>query len=120
MTTKGLADRRKKSKWKNLFLIRHGESTANEVNRFAGAVDAPLTRLGRAQAMKAAHSWEGRTVDTVFVSPLARAFQTAQILLPTLRTRAGCRPGLITDARLRERNFGSFTLKNKTLIQREI
>lgn len=115
-----LTERRQKRKWKNLFLVRHGESTANEVNRFAGAVDAPLTRLGRAQATKAARGWQGRIVDSVYVSPLARAFQTAEIIHTSLRTGAGDRPVLTTDARLSERNFGAFTLRNKTLIQREI
>ncbi len=120
MRAETLADRRHKYKWRNLFLVRHGESTANEVNRFAGAVDAPLTQLGRAQATKAARSWQGQIVDTVYVSPLTRAFQTAQIIHTTLRTIEGGRPELTTDARLVERNFGSFTLRNKTLIQREI
>ena len=115
-----LSERRKTHKWQNLFLVRHGESTANEVNRFAGAVDAPLTELGRAQATKAAHSWDGQAVDTVYVSPLTRAYQTAQIILPVLRTRDGGKPELTRDERLSERNFGSFTLRNKTLIQREI
>lgn len=115
-----LSDRRNLGKWKNLFLVRHGESTANEVNRFAGGVDAPLTELGRAQALKAAHSWGGQTVDIVYVSPLSRARQTAQIIQPKLQTGDGRLPSLTVDSRLSERNFGSFTLRNKTLIQREI
>ncbi|MCP3866619.1 MAG: histidine phosphatase family protein [Gammaproteobacteria bacterium] len=115
-----LSERRRNSKWRNLFLVRHGESTANEVNRFAGMVDAPLTRLGRAQASKAARNWKDQRVDTVFVSPLSRANQTARILRDNLETTDGSKPELTTDGRLSERNFGSFTLRNKTLIQREI
>lgn len=33
-----------------LFFVRHGESTANESNIFAGVVDAPLTPFGASQA----------------------------------------------------------------------
>lgn len=114
------SDRRRNLKWGNLFLIRHGESTANEVNRFAGAVDAPLTNLGRSQADKAAVSWGTQTVDRVYVSPLTRACQTAEILMKSLSNVDGCQPELGKDARISERHFGDFTLRNKTLIQRQV
>jgi broad specificity phosphatase PhoE/predicted permease len=113
-------DRRSKQKWANLYLVRHGESTANEVNRFAGMVDAPLTDLGRAQATKAAVNWCGQTIDQVYVSPLTRAQQTAHILMSSFSTNAGAQPALGRDARLSERHFGEFTLRNKTLIQRKV
>jgi len=114
------SERRIKKKWSNLFLVRHGESTANEVNRFAGAVDTPLTDLGRAQAGKAAGDWRGPTVDRTYVSPLTRACQTAEILLNAVSNADGSRPQLREDPRLSERHFGNFTLRNKTLIQRQV
>ncbi|MEN8132548.1 MAG: histidine phosphatase family protein, partial [Pseudomonadota bacterium] len=113
-------DQRSIKKWGNLYLVRHGESTANEVNRFAGAVDAPLTDLGRAQATKAAVNWCGQTIDQVYVSPLTRAQQTAEILMDSFSNNAGIQPALGKDTRLSERNFGEFTLRNKTLIQRQV
>jgi len=105
--------------WRNLFLVRHGESTANEVNRFAGAIDAPLTELGKAQARRAGESWKFGRIDQVFVSPLTRARQTADIILgalppDTLPPAHQCRQ----DARISERFFGQFTLQNKTRLQR--
>lgn len=114
------SDRRSKKKWSNLLLVRHGESTANEVNRFAGSVNTPLTDLGRAQADKAAGNWCGRTVDEVYVSPLTRAYQTAEILLNSVADVDGNRPRLREDPRISERHFGDFTLGNKTLIQRQV
>ena len=112
-------DRRQKDIWRNLYMVRHGESTANEVNRFAGAIDAPLTELGRAQARRAGGQWRGGKIDQVYVSPLNRACQTAEIILGSLPpgtsppiTEACC------DNRICERFFGEFTLQNKTRLQR--
>ena len=70
---KMVSNRRNIEKWKNLYLVRHGESTCNEVNRFAGSIDAPLTSLGEAQANKAAKNWQGQLPDRIYTSPLQRA-----------------------------------------------
>ena len=106
------------STWKNLYLIRHGESTCNEVNRFAGAIDAPLTSLGEAQAHKAAKQWQGAPPDIIFTSPLARARRTAHIVFPD---KVSPQPYTYNiDPRISERHFGDFTLQNKTLLQRRI
>lgn len=111
-------ERRDARVWRNLFLVRHGESTANEINRFAGAIDAPLTELGRAQARRAGHGWHAGRIDNVYVSPLLRARQTADILLDTLPARALQQAEVHYDERLSERHFGDFTLQNKTRLQR--
>lgn len=99
--------------WSNLLFIRHGESTCNEANRFAGNVDAPLTRLGRAQAEKAAGTFAGPMPDRLFVSNLCRARETAEILFP--QAEAGLTHEV--DDRLTERHFGEFTLRNKAELQ---
>ncbi len=112
------AERRHAGIWSNLFLVRHGESTANEVNRFAGAIDAPLTDLGRAQARRAGGSWQSGIIDEVYVSPLVRARQTAEILLDTLPEGVMPKSEVRYDGRLSERHFGDFTLQNKTRLQR--
>lgn len=111
-------ERRHADVWSNLFLVRHGESTANEINRFAGAIDAPLTDLGRAQARRAGGSWRSGEIDEVYVSPLVRARQTAEILLDTLPRGVLPKSQVRYDGRLSERHFGDFTLQNKTRLQR--
>ena len=107
-------ERRNVKKWKNLFLVRHGESTCNEINRFAGDIDAPLTPLGREQARHAARDCRYIAPDRIFVSPLRRARQTAEILFPSER----CALAYNVDDRISERDFGSFTLNNKSFVQR--
>jgi broad specificity phosphatase PhoE len=62
------------AKWKNLYLIRHGESTCNEVNRFGGAIGAPPTALGEAQAKKTHGQWRRRLIHVACVSPLLHAW----------------------------------------------
>lgn len=111
-------ERRQHSVWKNLFLVRHGESTANEINRFAGTIDAPLTDLGRAQASRAGNGWQSGQLDRVYVSPLQRARETADILLGTPALANHTPLPITPDSRLSERHFGDFTLKNKTRLQR--
>lgn len=65
-----------------LTLVRHGQSIGNAENRLQGQSDYPLSERGRAQARALAQRWKtaGVVFDTVIASPLARAFETAQIL----------------------------------------
>lgn len=64
-----------------LILIRHGQSTANEQNRFAGQTDVPLTELGKLQAKCAAeYIIKHEKIDKIYSSDLQRAHNTA---LPT-------------------------------------
>ena len=64
-----------------LIFIRHGQSVANEQNRFAGQTNVPLTELGQAQAKCAAEYIVKREkIDKIYSSDLQRAHNTA---LPT-------------------------------------
>lgn len=63
-------------------LLRHGESEGNAQARMQGRRDYPLTALGREQAARAGQFIAGQTLAfaAVYVSPLARAFETASIV----------------------------------------
>nr|WP_281358931.1 histidine phosphatase family protein [Flexivirga aerilata] len=100
-----------------LYLVRHGESTCNTVHRIAGMKDAPLTRLGRAQAAMAARSLRGVHIDLVVSSPLSRASSTADAVFDS--TRENVVPRRVQDPRLMERDFGAWTLHSKAILQRE-
>ena len=64
-----------------LIFIRHGQSEANQQNRFAGQTNVPLTELGKAQARCAAEYITKREkIDKIYSSDLQRAHNTA---LPT-------------------------------------
>lgn len=61
-----------------LVLIRHGESTWNQENRFTGWVDVDLTDTGIAQAQEAGRLLKqaGFTFDVAYTSVLKRAIRT--------------------------------------------
>ncbi len=60
--------------------IRHGQSTANVEDAFAGHIDAPLTDLGREQAHRTAKLLCSAPIDAFICSDLCRAYETAQII----------------------------------------
>ncbi len=66
-----------------LVLIRHGESTWNEENRFTGWTDVDLTRRGVAEAKRAGKllAESGFNFDVAFTSVLKRAIRTLWIVL---------------------------------------
>lgn len=96
------------------YFMRHGESQANAQGVMGGWTDAPLTDLGQAQARAAALRLGDRVVTGLYVSPLMRAWQTAQAVL------AG-RPGLpVTMAPdLRERNWGIWEGQPVSVLRRD-
>ena len=66
-----------------LVLLRHGESTWNQENRFTGWTDVPLNEKGLGEAREAGRLMaEARLrFDIVHTSLLRRAIATAQIAL---------------------------------------
>ncbi|MDN6351215.1 MAG: 2,3-bisphosphoglycerate-dependent phosphoglycerate mutase, partial [Yaniella sp.] len=68
-----------------LVLLRHGQSTWNELNQFTGWVDVPLTDKGRTEATHAGQllTDENLLPDVVFTSLLRRAISTANLALET-------------------------------------
>ncbi|HEY8985044.1 MAG TPA: histidine phosphatase family protein [Streptomyces sp.] len=105
-----------------LFFLRHGESQANEQNRFAGRLDTPLTALGGRQAEQAAErvaalAASGVRIDEVHMSTLQRAQQTAWTVVERLPQP----PDRITvEEALTERDFGVYSGHNKSLVKKTI
>ena len=77
-----------------LFLIRHGQTTANETGTYSGQTDAKLTELGKAQAKALVPILEKYTFDKVYSSDLSRATDTQRIALPHIE---GIRTPLIRE-----------------------
>lgn len=65
-----------------LYMIRHGESTANPMLRHAGWAQVPLTAKGEQDAQVARETLKGIEFDAVYSSDLVRALQTKEIALP--------------------------------------
>ena len=64
-----------------LYLMRHGESTANLENVFAShRIDVPLSDNGTQQVEEAAKWLKSFPISVAYASPLLRAKQTAEIV----------------------------------------
>jgi len=90
------------------YLVRHGQSVSNHEGRVQGQEDVPLSGLGRAQAGATA-AWatsaagrDGRAVEELWSSPLARALDTARPIAAAL----GLAVNVLDD--LRELHAGIF------------
>ena len=60
--------------------MRHGQSTANARGVWQGQMEFPLSDEGRRQALLAGRALAREPFDAVYSSPLARAFETAEII----------------------------------------
>ena len=70
-----------------VYLLRHGETEYNTQRRYLGRTDLPLSPKGRADLVPGDFS-----PGIVYVSPLRRAVETAELLFPDAETEAV--PGL--------------------------
>ena len=93
-----------------IYLVRHGESTANRDKLITGHWDVPLTELGRQQAAETRELLKAVHFDAVYSSDLERAVQTGTIIhgqpIPPERQ--------LFD--LREVSYGKFQGQPKKLI----
>ena len=81
-----------------LIFIRHGATAGNLEKRYIGSTDEPLCDIGIAQVeVLRKHNFQA---DYLYVSPLLRTRQTAELLFPQMRYT------LVSD--FRETNFGLF------------
>ena len=92
-----------------LILIRHGQSTYNEENRFTGWKDVDLTKKGVKEATNAAKLLKDSKFDLAFTSNLIRAQKTLDIILKNLNISLP----IIKDEALNERDYGSLVGQNK-------
>ncbi|MCR4596517.1 MAG: histidine phosphatase family protein [Lachnospiraceae bacterium] len=92
-----------------LYIIRHGITDWNNERRLQGQTDIPLNDEGREMAEQARKEYRNVHFDICFCSPLARARETAEILL---RDRD---VPVMYDDRLKEMCFGIYEGAPNTL-----
>ncbi len=83
-----------------LYLIRHGQTPGNKLQRYIGTTDEPLSTEGREFLEKLTYPMP----EALYVSPLCRCVETAGILFP------GKSFHIIEE--LSECDFGEFEYKN--------
>ena len=93
-------------------LLRHGESTWNQENRFTGWTDVDLSEKGRTEAAEAGRLLKegGYTFDVAFTSVLKRAIRTLWVTLDALDLMW---IPVTQHWRLNERHYGALQGLNK-------
>ena len=103
-----------------LILIRHGQSTWNELGQWTGLTDVDLTAKGESEATAAGHTVKqalaGQPLDKAYSSVLKRAIRTGELALAA----AGLpHIDIVHHAALKERHYGDLTGKNKWEVKAE-
>ena len=99
-----------------IYIVRHGETDANNKGYAQGWTDDPLNENGRLIAELTGQGMKGIRFDCCISSPLIRAKDTAQIIL---RESENSVP-VSFDDRIKEMNFGSFertSIKDEKVIR---
>jgi 2,3-bisphosphoglycerate-dependent phosphoglycerate mutase len=97
---------------KHLVLLRHGESTWNQENRFTGWTDVGLSEKGVREAIEAGRALgrEGYTFDVAYTSVLKRAIKTLWLALEEMDLMW---IPIYNSWRLNERHYGALQGLNK-------
>lgn len=95
-----------------LVLVRHGESTWNEENRFTGWADVPLSSKGVEEATEAGRllNESNLSFDVAYTSTLSRAIKTLWIVLEQMDLMY---LPIVNTWRLNERHYGALQGLNK-------
>ncbi len=96
-----------------LYLVRHGQSIGNSLNRMLGHTDLDLTELGYKQAEMTANALRDVNFAAIYSSDLLRAKNTAQASA-TLHNL-----DVITDEGLREIHLGKWEGAYKSQLDKE-
>ena len=87
---------------KNIFVIRHGETSFNKNGRYSGRTDEPLNTIGINQAKQLAEKASCLNIGIIYCSPLKRALKTAEFI----KVKHAC--GIIIDNHFIERSIGIY------------
>ncbi|PWC19079.1 alpha-ribazole phosphatase [Brenneria roseae subsp. roseae] len=96
-----------------LFLVRHGQTEANLSGVFCGTTDVRLTEIGVAQARQVADWLKDIDFTSAACSGLARAKQTAEMVLQSHALTA------VPDTTLNEMHFGDWEMRHHRDLQQE-
>ena len=65
----------------HIYFVRHGETLMNQKKAYYGALDTPLSELGKQQAADLGRQLTGITWDGVYISNKIRTLETAQAIV---------------------------------------
>ncbi len=65
----------------NFYIVRHGQTLLNSLDRAQGWADSPLTDAGKQTAVELGHKLKGIDFNAAYASDTLRAVQTAELVL---------------------------------------
>lgn len=92
-----------------LILVRHGETSWNQLGFWQGQTDIPLSAEGKKQLDKADEILRGETIDIVYTGTLSRLVKSVQFIQDDLKIKAP----VYEDPALNERDYGIYVGQNK-------
>lgn len=99
------------------YIVRHGQTLLNSLDRAQGWADSPLTEVGKQMAADIGHKLTGIDFDAVYTSDMLRAVQTAELILEA--GEKNCVP-IKKDVRLREWCLGCMEAENNAVFIRNV
>lgn len=99
------------------YIVRHGQTLLNSLDRAQGWTDSPLTEAGKQMAADIGHKLNGVDFDAAYTSDMLRAVQTAELIL-----EAGGKNGvpIKKDVRLREWCLGNMEAENNAVFIKNV
>ncbi|MDE7390349.1 MAG: histidine phosphatase family protein [Lachnospiraceae bacterium] len=99
------------------YVVRHGQTLLNLLNRAQGWSDSPLTKMGEQTAMDLGRKLTEVNFDFVYTSDMPRAIRTAELILSVQKNPV---PQIKTDKRLREWCLGSLEAEYNSVFTKRI
>ena len=99
------------------YIVRHGQTLLNSLDRAQGWTDSPLTEAGKQMAADIGHKLNGVDFDAAYTSDMLRTVQTAELIL-----KAGGKNGvpIKKDVRLREWCLGNMEAENNAVFIKNV
>lgn len=99
------------------YIVRHGQTLLNYLNRTQGLVDSPLTEIGKQTALELGAKLKKINIRAVYTSDMSRTVQTAKWILSA--SEKSTLP-IFEDARLREWCLGNMEAEDNTIFTNNI
>lgn len=101
----------------SFYIVRHGQTLLNSLDRAQGWADSPLTDAGKQTAVELGHKLKSIDFDAVYTSDMLRTIQTAELIM-----EAGEKKGMPIekDARLREWCLGNMEAENNAVFIKKV
>lgn len=95
----------------SFYIVRHGQTLLNSLDRAQGWADSPLTDAGKQTAVEVGYKLKDIDFYAVYTSDMLRAVQTAELVMRENKNPA---IPIKKDSRLREWCLGSMEAENNT------